>query len=124
VGRTLSDGLIEGEPLFYCQNCRGMLVAIEKFLPLVEHLRALRDRPAHFLSRRSDHDANRGLDCPLCTKEMIAHAYGGPGNIHMDTCSPCGRIWLDASELRRVVVAADPVPVYSRYDPDREFESR
>ena len=124
TGRNLANGLAEGVPLFYCQNCRGMLVGIDSFLPLVEHLRAMRDRPAQFLSRRSDADANRGLGCPVCNTKMIAHPYGGPGNVHLDTCERCDMIWLDASELRRIVVAADPKPLYSRYDPNREFEHR
>lgn len=123
-GHTLADGLIEGEPLLYCQNCHGMLILIDKFLPLVEHLRALRDRPAQYLSPRGERDANRGLACPLCREQMLAHPYGGPGNIHMDTCEPCGRLWLDASELRRVVVTSDPKPLYSSYDPDRQLSRR
>ena len=124
TGHMLSGGLVEGEPLFYCQKCRGMLVAIDKFLPLIETLRAMRDRPAQYLSRRSDRDAERGLACPLCSKKMIGHPYGGPGNVNLDTCEPCGQLWLDSSELQRIVVAADPVPIYSRYDPDRELEPR
>jgi Zn-finger nucleic acid-binding protein len=123
-GRTLSDGLIEGVGLHYCQNCRGMLIPMGAFLPLTEHLRSMRDRPAQYLSARNNLDADRGLKCPLCRDRMHAHPYGGPGNIHADNCEPCGRLWLDASELRRVVVAADPIKIYSRYDPDREFSPR
>jgi Zn-finger nucleic acid-binding protein len=113
-GETLSDGVIEGEPLFYCQKCRGMLIGIDRFLPLVENLRAMRDRPAQYLAPRSEADADRGLVCPLCSKTMEAHPYGGPGNVYLDTCEPCERLWLDDSELRRIVVAADPKPVYSK----------
>jgi len=124
TGRTVADGLIEGEPILYCQGCRGMLIPIEKFLPLTEHLRAMRDRPAQYLSPRSDKDADRSLVCPLCRKKMDANPYGGPGNVHVDTCEPCERIWLDGGELRRIVVAADPVPIYSKYDDDREAGSQ
>jgi Zn-finger nucleic acid-binding protein len=123
-GRTLAEGLIEGEELLYCQGCRGMLVAMDRFFPLVEHLRAMRERPALYLSRRNPLDANRGLACPLCQQEMEAYPYGGPGNVHIDSCTSCVRLWLDASELQRIVTAPDAVPLYSRYDPGGDFEAR
>lgn len=37
----LSDGMIQNTPVRYCTKCRGLLVSIDKFLPLVEFLRAL-----------------------------------------------------------------------------------
>ena len=49
----LADGLMESQPLLYCEQCHGMLISMEKFLPLVEHLRAVRDSPAAFVSSRS-----------------------------------------------------------------------
>jgi Zn-finger nucleic acid-binding protein/DNA-directed RNA polymerase subunit RPC12/RpoP len=123
-GDNLADGLIERAPVLYCQACHGMLISIEKFLPLIEHLRALRDRPAAFLSQRGEEDAGRSLACPMCGQPMNTHPYGGGGNVNIETCETCSRIWLDRHELRRIVVAADPLPLYSKYDPDREFSSQ
>ena len=120
AGRTLSDGLIEAESVLYCQTCRGMLIPIERFLPLTEHLRAIHERPARYMTPRSDRDADRGLSCPLCSRKMEAHPYGGPGNVNVDNCESCGRIWLDAKELQRIVVAPDAAPLYSKYVPDTE----
>lgn len=118
----LADGLIERKPLLYCQSCRGMLVSIENFLPLVEYLRALRTAPAQFLSPRSKADAARALVCPICGQAMNTHPYGGGGNVYIETCETCEEIWLDRSELQRIVVAPDPRPVYSRYDPESDFD--
>jgi Zn-finger nucleic acid-binding protein len=112
----LSDGLMERRPLLFCESCRGMLISMEHFLPLVEHLRALRAAPAPFLAPRGDHDAGRDLNCPLCRQSMHNHPYGGGGNVHIESCERCSAIWLDRAELQRIVVAPDPRPVYSNYD--------
>jgi Zn-finger nucleic acid-binding protein len=112
---NLSEGLMERQPLLYCEKCHGVLIAMDKFLPLVEHLRALRDRPAVFLPAPAD-DLVRHFHCPLCGGSMDSHRYAGPGNVNIDTCEACSTIWLDRSELRRIVVAPDPRPVYSDYE--------
>jgi Zn-finger nucleic acid-binding protein len=38
---------------------------------------------------------------------MLAHPYGGPGNLTIDTCERCGVNWLDPGELRRIAMAPD-----------------
>jgi Zn-finger nucleic acid-binding protein len=38
---------------------------------------------------------------------MINHLYGGPGNVLLDSCEHCRVNWLDAGELRRIVIAPD-----------------
>jgi Zn-finger nucleic acid-binding protein len=121
-GRRLADGMLEKQPLLYCQGCRGMLIPMEKFLSLVEHLRSLRERPAAFLSPRGNHDAERRLACPMCRGRMLNYPYGGGGNVHIESCPACSVLWLDRSELRRIVVAPDPRPVYSNYEAGSEFE--
>jgi len=37
----LSDGIIQNRSVRYCTQCRGMLVSMNSFLPLIEFLRAL-----------------------------------------------------------------------------------
>jgi Zn-finger nucleic acid-binding protein len=119
---NLADALIELRPLMYCQYCRGMLVSIQRFLPLIEHMRALRQRMTQYVMPRSDADAGRAVDCPLCGLQMHNHPYAGGGNVHIETCEPCAVIWLDRDELQKIVVAPDRRPVYSDYDADLDSD--
>jgi Zn-finger nucleic acid-binding protein len=111
------DASIESHELFYCTRCHGMLLDMEKFLPLLEVLREYR-----YWSRSSqaprDVDAGRVLNCPLCKHAMDKHPYGGGGNIDVDSCEPCSVLWLDRGELSRIVAAPDrdPQTVYQSYD--------
>ena len=112
----LSDAAIQGKPVLYCAKCRGMLVSIDKFLPLVEFLRALRRPSGSTLEPRDNSDADRQLSCPECAQTMVGYPYGGPGNVNLDACERCSVIWLDHHELGRIVLAPDHYPVYSSYD--------
>jgi len=112
----LSDAAIQGKPVLYCAKCRGMLVSIDKFLPLVEFLRALRRPSGSTLEPRDNSDADRQLSCPECAQTMVGYPYGGPGNVNLDSCERCSVIWLDYRELWRIVQAPDHYPVYSSYD--------
>jgi Zn-finger nucleic acid-binding protein len=102
--------------VLYCTKCRGLLVSMDQFLPLVEFLRALWRPTGSEIQPRDASDADRNFACPLCGKAMTGHPYGGPGNVNIDTCEPCSVIWLDRYELQRIVMAPDHYPVYSRYD--------
>jgi Zn-finger nucleic acid-binding protein len=112
----LSDGNIQGKPVLYCSKCRGMLVSMDKFLPLVECLRALRRPSGLTLEPRDNSDEDRRLSCPECAQTMVGYPYGGPGNVNIDSCERCSLIWLDNHELWRIVLAPDHYPVYSSYD--------
>jgi Zn-finger nucleic acid-binding protein len=112
----LSDGTIQNRSVLYCTKCRGVLVSIDTFLPLVEFLRALRHPTGSDIQPRDNSDADRGFRCPQCEKTMEGHPYGGPGNVNIDTCEACSVIWLDHDELQRIVMAPDHYPVYSRND--------
>jgi Zn-finger nucleic acid-binding protein len=86
-----------------------MLFEMEKFLPLLDVLRELR-----YWSRSSQAprqlDTGQTLHCPLCGLEMDRHLYGGGGNVNVDSCEPCGVLWLDHGELSRMVAAPDRDP--------------
>ena len=112
----LSDGTIQNRPVHYCVQCRGLLVPIASFLPLIEFLRALRRPTGSTIESRDNADADRHLTCPLCQRSMTGHPYGGPGNVNIDTCEPCAVIWLDRNELNRIVMTPDHYSLYSRYD--------
>lgn len=113
---SLHDGRIERFPVHYCRQCEGLLIRLNLFLPLIEYLRELRDRPAEHQSPRGSHDADRALPCPLCRSKMLNYVYGGGGNVHLDSCRTCDVIWLDHQELRRIVLAPDPRPTFAGTD--------
>src|SRR5579864_5568246 len=113
---NLFDATIENRSVRYCTKCRGLLVSIDKFLPLVEYLRALWHPSGANIEPRDNADADRNLTCPQCYGTMSGHPYGGPGNVNIDTCERCAVIWLDRNELRRIVLAPDHTSLYSSYD--------
>ena len=106
----LSDGTIQGKAVLCCTKCRGLLVSIDKFLPLIEFLRALQHPTGSAIQPRDNSDADRHFTCPQCGRTMIGHPYGGPGNVNIDTCESCSVIWLDRRELQRIVMAPDHYP--------------
>jgi len=105
----LANASIERCEMLYCTRCHGMLLDMEKFLPLLDVLREFR-----YWSRSSQApritDAGRVLRCPLCTQGMDQHLYGGGGNLDVDSCEACGVLWLDRGELSRIVAAPDRDP--------------
>ena len=124
---ALYNGRIEQHDLLYCNACHGMLIPMDDVMPLVEELRDHRERPVGYLSPRTT-EAEPTLSCPLCTHEMDHHAYGGGGNVMVDSCEQCSQLWLGRGELRKIASAADPEvllrssrvssifnPVYSEY---------
>jgi Zn-finger nucleic acid-binding protein len=115
---TLSEGRIESHELLYCESCKGLLVDMDTFLPLVDALRLYRSGPCSVLSRRDEDALKQPRVCPHCQGAMGNHPYGGGGNVFIDTCEKCCVNWLDKGELQRIVAAPDPVhyaPVYSDY---------
>ena len=116
-GTALANASIESQDMLYCTGCHGMLLAMERFLPLLHVLREFR-----YWSRSSqaprDFDAARVLHCPLCQHQMDEHPYGGGGNVAVDSCEACGMLWLDRGELSRIVAAPDRDPKPEQQDPD------
>ena len=112
----LFDATIENRSVRYCPQCRGLLVLIFNFLPLVEFMRTVWRSTGAYIQPRDNSDADRRFSCPLCGRTMTGHAYGGPGNVNIDTCERCTVIWLDRNELRRIVLAPDHSPLYSKGD--------
>jgi Zn-finger nucleic acid-binding protein len=109
---ALWDASLETFSLRFCKPCKGMLIAMDDLMPLVESLRARRDAPVRMAQRRNPADANRRLLCPRCAGGMDAHPYGGAGNINIDSCERCAVVWLDRGELRRISSAPDYQPIY------------
>ena len=105
----LSHASLESRDLLYCTNCHGMLLEMEKLLPLLEVLREHR-----YWSRSSNTPRVAGvgrlLHCPLCRDDMDEHLYGGGGNVDVDSCESCCVLWLDRGELSRMIAAPDRDP--------------
>jgi Zn-finger nucleic acid-binding protein len=112
----LWDGIVQNTSVLYCKQCRGLLISIATFLPLIEFLRALRKPEEKEFRLRDDSDADRKLECPMCGQMLVGHPYGGPGNVNIDNCERCSAVWLDRNELDRIVMSPDHYPIYSRYD--------
>jgi Zn-finger nucleic acid-binding protein len=110
----LSDGRLELHELLYCTHCRGMLIGMDDFLPLIETLRSYRERPVMTVAPRQADAGKLPRLCPRCSQPMDNHPYGGPGNVVIDTCESCSVNWLDKGEIQKIVAAPDyacPVPV-------------
>jgi Zn-finger nucleic acid-binding protein len=105
----LSNASLKSQELLYCVRCHGMLLEMEKFLPLVDVLREYRYWSQSSMAPRGVDDG-RILHCPMCQQEMDEHYYGGGGNVNVDSCETCGVLWLDRGELSRIVAAPDRDP--------------
>jgi len=103
----LANGRLEGHPVICCARCFGLLIDMSRFVSVIEAARAREARTSRSIPPRRQHPGDRVLDCPRCGQPMVAHLYGGPGNIVIDTCERCLVNWLDGGELRRVATAPD-----------------
>ena len=103
----LSNSRLEGHPLLSCTICLGMLIEMNRFVAIIESVRAHVGRSVQTMSPRRQNPEDRALACPACGRPMVAHLYGGPGNVVIDTCERCLVNWLDSAELRRIAVAPD-----------------
>jgi len=104
-GHALEQAAVDRTPVEACPHCHGLLFADEAFALVV------RDRRANYRgaeARPIPVDAARLAGhhhCPDCDRVMDRHCYGGPGNQILDTCSPCGLVWLDSGELAAIEAA-------------------
>ena len=103
----LSHAALDGQSILYCPRCRGMLVPIDIFVPLIEDLRSRRDAAAEIVYPLNPKDLTRHIRCPQCDKQVDTHAYGGGGNVAIGTCEKCGVNWLNGGALDRIVRAPD-----------------
>lgn len=103
----LVHAVIAGDPLLYCEKCRGMLIEMEVFLAVVQNLRSRHLTSADGAQPPDWRDLDRRIQCPQCKKTMDTHPYMGPGNVIIDTCEHCSLNWFDYGELQRIVRAPD-----------------
>ncbi|HZW03671.1 MAG TPA: zf-TFIIB domain-containing protein [Anaerolineaceae bacterium] len=96
---------LDGHRVVHCPNCKGILFQQGLFGLLVRYLRtrtAEVPAPPRPFARA---ELDRRLLCPSCGRPMDTHPYAGPGNVAIDLCAPCALVWLDYSELNRILTA-------------------
>ena len=103
----LVQAALAGHRVLYCEACRGMLLGMDVFVPLIGELRARREGAGAIQGAADRSGLARHIRCPQCGRPMDTHFYEGPGNIIIDDCSPCSLNWLDYGELSRIVRAPD-----------------
>ncbi|MDG1874732.1 MAG: zf-TFIIB domain-containing protein [Mariniblastus sp.] len=100
-----SGTLFDNTEVCFCRNCRGFVVDTASFGLMATQVRSLytglEDQPIPIDPKQLDiHQP-----CPVCSEDMDAHPYYGPGNIVLDTCMQCKLVWLDHGELGRIIRA-------------------
>ena len=103
----LVNAAIAGERIDYCTGCHGMLISMGTFQSLVDELPHASGAGTLVPPQADKDDLRRKIGCPRCHHPMDAHFYAGPGNVIIDSCETCNRIWLDRGELLRIARAAD-----------------
>ena len=101
---TLVTAALDHNRVWYCGNCRGILIHQGVLSFAVHYLR--RQARDLTLPRRFDpEELARPMRCPRCHRDMNTHPYGGPGNIVIDNCNECMLVWLDYGEMNRILTA-------------------
>ncbi|MCE5309506.1 MAG: zf-TFIIB domain-containing protein [Acidobacteriales bacterium] len=103
----LFEAVLAHRRILYCQRCRGMLVSMDDFLPIIVERRAESHTATEPAQPPEWDDMNRSVLCPQCGELMDTHPYGGPGAIIIDNCPRCRLNWLDHKELARITTAPD-----------------
>jgi Zn-finger nucleic acid-binding protein len=98
---------LHNQPLLCCPACGGLLIAMNLFVTIIEAVRADDAGTYRSIAPSRQKPGERTLTCPSCGQPFVSHRYGGPGNVVIDTCSPCLVNWLDQGELRRIALAPD-----------------
>jgi Zn-finger nucleic acid-binding protein len=91
--------------VFYCTNCRGVLLPRPVFATVIQRRRAWASVPPAIPPPLDRAALDRKAVCPSCSMRMATHAYQGPGGIVIDTCDRCDLVWLGTGELNAAVSA-------------------
>jgi len=105
-GKGLSPASLDDHGgVFYCTNCRGMLLPRTVFATVIQMRRAWASAPPAIPAPLDRAALNQNVVCPSCSTRMTTHAYQGPGAIVIDTCDRCDLIWLGTGELAAAIGA-------------------
>ena len=98
----LSVGHVAAFKIGCCGRCQGILAQRDIFSDLVQSLRAEYQGPDARPTPLQAEELEKSCVCSVCATKMETHAYGGPGNVVIDSCNGCGLIWLDRNELNKI----------------------
>lgn len=98
----LFAAVLDRYPVRTCRRCSGILLARDAFAKIVAQRRAESAAPEITPTPIDPIEFERTLKCPNCDGRMEVHPYYGPGAVVIDSCAPCGLIWLDHGELRAI----------------------
>jgi len=83
------------------EGCKGIWFDWIELLKLDESHEGAGQALAEALLSDRGKDDNRGkINCPKCSKPMVAHLYQSSKEITVDECYICGGFFLDAGELK------------------------
>jgi len=88
-----------------CKKCKGMLIGMNVFEPLIEELREKNKDQDEIPSPADPADLRRAVECPKCHRRADVHFYMGGGGAILATCENCELNWLDGGMLMRIVHA-------------------
>jgi len=97
--RPMDHASIDGARVLFCGTCRGVFAETETFAHIVKKKRATYSGPDVTPTPIDRSQFNRRLHCPQCDRLMETHAYYGPGNAVIDSCTPCRMVWVDHGEI-------------------------
>lgn len=103
--QALVVAALDGLRVLHCENCQGILFNQSTFGETLRYLRSHAPELAQMPKPLNRSELQRKVLCPSCGRLMDTHPYGGPGNVVIDTCIHCALLWLDPSELHRMVTA-------------------
>jgi Zn-finger nucleic acid-binding protein len=86
-----------------CKKCKGMLIGMNVFEPLIEELRDKNNSEDKIPSPPDPADLNRIVECPKCHRHTDVHFYMGGGGAIIATCENCELNWLEGGMLMRIV---------------------
>ncbi len=110
--QQLRIGMLAGSKLAACMGCHGCLAQSGVLATLVRVLRGAYSGEDIDTAPINPDELHVACHCPACLQPMETHAYGGPGNVVIDSCASCNLVWLDASELTQIIQApGDREPV-------------
>lgn len=98
----LWDATLGGVKLWACKRCKGLLISMSAFEPLIEQLRS-QSKDTVIPSPPDPADLRRIVECPKCHRRTDVHFYMGGGGAVIATCENCELNWLDGGMLMRIV---------------------
>ena len=106
TGGALTHGLLDEQKVEFCSDCLGVWLETEDFSKLVSDRRMAYTGPSDVPAPVNQDALKRRRECPECHAPMESHPYYGPGNVVVDSCGCCQKLWLDHGELTTIVRAA------------------